>query len=308
MSRVKLWIGILAVMVLALGPAAVQASLVNFNETHTFTMSVERDNLGTYLPVTSGNITTAVSGSAYFNPIDTNGVSSGPSNFPTASVTVNPLAGTWLKSSLATTSYSGVTGGVLGGGISHTFTGWGPDPSTYLNGYISQNNTYTPSFPPGSPTATQLFHVVYTADNSGTFKVSFSDTYSLFFNVDQSLGSTHPFSYMKAYSQIGVNVLAGGNFFNSGTILLDYTAGAPGSSSAIANYSTNPSSTWNYGPNTYTLAPGATITMDVYLTDYYNAQTIAEFPPVPLPSTLLLLGFGLVALAGLGRRYRYKKS
>ncbi len=83
---------------------------------------------------------------------------------------------------------------------------------------------------------------------------------------------------------------------------------AMGSSSPISNYSSSPGATWTYGPNEFELAFGQTITMDVYANDYYAAETIAGFPPVPLPSTLLLLGFGLVALAGLGRRYRYKKS
>ncbi len=301
MSRVKLWIGILAVMVLALGPAAVQASLVNFDATHTFSTTIERVGLGTFLTPISGNITTGVSGYADYNPSEGNNASAGPTPVTIGTpssplVNVNPAAGSWLKSSYTSTSYNGGTGGV----ISHAFTGWGPDPDVNVNGDIGQKN-YTSS----GPSRTQLLHLVFKADLLGSnyYRVNFADAYSLFFNMDQSSGSVgYAFSYMDAKSTIFVTITGGtsggSTNFNK---LFEYTAGD--GSAPIPSYSYyNPTGSWSYGPADYLLAKDALLTVDVTLTDYYDAKT------TPLPSTLLLLGFGLVALAGLGRRYRYKKS
>jgi hypothetical protein len=116
MSRVKLWVGILLVMVLALGPAAVQASTITYWGQHTFNTTVERVGLGTFLSPTSGTLTAGISGGADYNPSEGYNTKTGPTAIvPGSSSTVglNLPPGAWLKNNMVITGYDGATGGVI---------------------------------------------------------------------------------------------------------------------------------------------------------------------------------------------------
>lgn len=302
-------ISALAILVIALIVPVASASTINFDGSHEFYITVMRLSDSTYLSPGSGNITTAFTDYAYYNPSEGTSGYVGPTNVTVgtpSSVSTSQAAGTWLIDRNTTTGYSGPLGsGKYGGSISRNFTALGPDPDLDVNGYVGQQNWRDATSPPTIPKKEQLLHVVYTVPTDATYRVFFSDTYNFTASVSQGTGSSFPVSYFDGYSLMGVKILAGLNYSDNAQLLYDKTYGATGSSSAIASFSdTVTGRTFTLGDFDYLMTAGQNLTLDVYLTANYNAETTM----IPIPASVLLLGSGLVGLLALRGRHGFSKD
>jgi hypothetical protein len=294
----KFWLVFaVVVLALALGASGLLASTITFNGDHDFYITVYDETGAAYLIPSSGTITTGVSGYADYNPLESGNLGNGPTAInvgSSSSVSATNPGGTWLQNRTTTTTYSGpLGGGEYGGTISRGFTSYGPDPNGHLNGDVGQKNSNT------GGSATQLLQLVYTIPTTGNYLINFQDTYDLIANLVQGTGSSFPVSYFHGYSALEVTITNGSHSDNLVQIY-NKTYGTLGSSTAIPDFNNDKLGiTFALGPFTYDMNAGDTLTLDVSLNSYYDAQTM-----VPLPSTLLLLVSGL---AGLGLlRFRRK--
>lgn len=292
------------VLAVALGSSGALASTINFDGSHSFFLTVLRSSTGTFLSPTSGNITTAFFDYASYLPDEGTTKSTGPTAIVVgtpSSVTATQAAETWLKDRTTTTAYSGPLGdGKFGGTISRNFTAEGPNPDVNLNGIVGQ---YNERFPPTA--RTQLLHLAYTIPTGGTgdYVINFRDDYSSTAAVDQETGSVFPVTYFKGFAEMHVKLSGGPSSSDNTLLLYDQTYGALGSTVPIASFiDSNPSGAFTLGPFTYPMIAASTLSLDVFLTAHYDAQT------VPLPGTVLLLGSGLLGLLGLRRRVRPEKE
>ena len=204
--------------------------------------------------------------------------------FPTETYSAGPTSGyttvaipggyTWLNTISATNA---------AGSTSNNFQGAGPLPSGSTQGYIKEAAT------------TSQF---YTFTITGAKNVTFTDAYAYSYSLSNAAG--RPFVDATWYTKAELYL---------DSILVAWTTGTPTinvSQSAVPGQilddigPVSGSGTLSYERTGSNKLPTGTHTFELRMTSYQEGHTSA----VPLPSSVLLLGSGLVGLGLLGCRRR----
>jgi hypothetical protein len=277
------------VVVMALGTSGALASTITFNGDHTLTITLTRVSDSSLVYPDSGTVTSGVQGYAY-NPSETNsaGESQPITIGTTTTATANGTAGTWLHTSDTNTTFSSdQTTGLF----YRRFTGYGPDPSGATPGYITQSNWDSTS------TYIQTIHLVFTAPTAASYSFSLQDVYDTTLALTQAGGNKVYSLDAEAYLVYYVYYSVGQQLLSSANIMEYHNDLTP--PNTIPDFSNDYAYTVNANQN-FNMAAGSTLTVDIALESYYEAYT------VPLPSTMLLMGSGIVGLGLL--RYRRKSK
>ena len=159
--------------------------------------------------------------------------------------------------------------------------GTGPQPSSPGNfdGYISQW---------GGNSITIPFNVTKT----GQSLVTYSGSYDLFYGLSNN-SSGNPF--YEAYFSAWIDLYIDGNWFKTQQLIYDGSYNYP---LPLGDFTNNPTGTTSFGGNK-TFTTTGTHNLEIY---FEADQWGSTMSPIPLPGTLLLLGSGLLGLAGLGYR------
>jgi hypothetical protein len=285
----RIWLAVFTVLVaLALMAPATLAASLYMASNHELTTSLALVGGGTLSP-NGGEIYGMVDGRSWYNPSVQTVNSDSLRIPPNGTITSSLQPTTWLTTTSATMTFNGGNSFTA----HSTLSGQAPSPSaaTAADGFLAQY---------GMP----LFLLEFQIPVSGNYVATVTDRCNLNFLIQNNTTGGNYFYSAYAYSQIGVNVTAQGGGGNSYIYQLPAT-GYRRESSPDTPVAFDPVVLFNQLGQTsvnFTGAGGETVTLKVGAKDYYFGWT-NNTNPVPAPATLLLLGSGLLGLAGW-RRFR----
>jgi hypothetical protein len=276
------WIrtGLLLFLALLWGVTAAPASEITLTSSHEVTLQITPFPAGTpsYAP-DSGNISTYIDWWAAY-PAESNENYSSHGVAP-GTLTHDASGGMWAKTATATINAPDLRNTSL----STTLVGWGPQPTGPGPGFgfIHQEaaNSYEWSF---------------TAPADGTYLAVVSDSYNINLQLHQGVGSPYPLYFLTAQSHFSISISYPGGVGNNSKTPLDYWNNTQ--PNFLDDINLVYSDTLVFGV-IFPLASGETVRGAFNTSDFYDAAS-----QVPLPSSLLLLGSGLVGVLALGRRKR----
>jgi hypothetical protein len=290
----RLLITTIALLALSLAAPAVWASQLSFWGQYKVNVQLTYSG-GTPVTPISGVFDSGAAGYAYYPYENFRAYNNQPITPGTAADSATNLnSGTLLQTSYFSTDYNGGTTFTM----IHNFVGNAPAPGYGSYGHLQQE-TY------GSvANYSSYFSLMFEVPTAGSYTATISNIYSLVHTLENGAGGSNYFISTKGYSAL--NGVYATSFSEQGDPSYNDMTGTPPvyindlryDFSGVENFSVEGSGQSSFSVQLIDLEAGSRVALAGWLqAGQYGAGNSA----VPLPPTLLLLGSGLLGLAGWRR-------
>jgi hypothetical protein len=302
----KIWVATFVALISVMFMVGMsQAALLTLESNHAITAVLTLTGGGEIAP-SSYVMRSGVNGAADYTPSE-----SGTNNSAIISTPVPPtttaaatLGGThtWLTTTDATTTHATATTFTM----AQQFVGSAPNPSTPggNDGALSQagNLIY-----PSATYVSNYFKLTYTGLAAGSYTAGVTDLYTFLYSLQQAAGSTNLYHTTDGY--MFLNMRATSSSGSGGLVYAKIVEDGRGASYPLADFDLqNANSGGDTANLSFALAnvtDNSTVTIEGWLSDYQDGSSYNVI--VPTPSTMLLLGSGLMGLGLLRRKWSLRK-